>query len=232
MTRAAVNRTAMGLCAALLLGTGCASPGRLLENSGEVRLVRSGESVRLSTDDLLVVHWTDGDVTRSTTDLAANGDTSGQIALVEANASFLHVSSRHWKRDTDLSRRVLGDGVRWVPRTGRYRRPTLLIPVDRVVAVELYELLPRLQRPRWSDVWRGMSVSAVGAMTGFAAQYPVDEPFVEDSSDILLGTALIGAIGGAVYPAYRLFPPRYADEPVRYDLRPEGQYRMEVTPAP
>lgn len=226
-----MTRPMIPAIALLAMMAGCASPGMLLEGRNDAYLIRGGERVELSPDDALIIQWVAADTVHSTAELHRKGRGSGQVRLVEASDQYLHVWSDDWNRPGDLDQDLLRGDLRLVPRSGRYRHPTVLIPVERITSVEVYGLLPRLKRPRLGDAWRGMAGGALGAMVGFASI--AEEPGVpteDESIDYLLGTLLVGAAGSVVYPVYHLFPPRYAEEPIEYRVGPNETCEIEVAP--
>ncbi|MFH1569669.1 MAG: hypothetical protein ABIL09_16855, partial [Gemmatimonadota bacterium] len=209
---------------------GCASPQLLLENRGDLYLARGGEEVRVAPDDELAITWRQGEAERSTADLVAAARRPLRARLVEANDQYVRVRADAWRQPHDIPSALLGPEVQVIARSGRYKRPTLLIPTAGVTEVEIYALLPRRQRPRWRDVAIGAGGGFTSCMVGFAAEPNPLWPDQDVGTGYFLGSAAVGAAGAIVYPVYRMFRPRWSGTAVHYGTGQSDGWQLRARP--
>lgn len=221
------------LTAVSLVLAGCASPQLILVGRGDLHLVRVDESISIGEGDPLVIEWQSQGTRYSTASMARKSRDPVRVRLVEASERFVRVRSESWKEMDDIPSYFAHarGGIRITARSGRYRHPTAAIPVDSITAIGVHELLPRLARTGPRDVLVGIGGGAMATMVGFATYHTTSPPLLNDydeGEDILLGTVVIGATGGLLYPAWRMFRPRYGEEPVTYSLRDPAEYCLEI----
>ena len=221
------------LTAVSLVLAGCASPQLILVGRGDLHLVRVDESISIGEGDPLVIEWQSQGTRYSTASMARKSRDPVRVRLVEASERFVRVRSESWKEMDDIPPYFAHarGGIRITARSGRYRHPTVAIPMDSIAAIGVHELLPRSKRTGPRDVLVGIGGGAMWFMVELAA-YQADNPPLlhesEDWEDILLATAVVGAAGGVVYPVYRLLFPGHGEEPVTYSLRDPAEYRVEI----
>jgi len=225
--RCASARLTLALSTVSLLAAGCASPRRVLVNPGDLYLTRGAERIHVSPDSPLVIEWEANGVRYSTADL---GSASGQpvlVRLVEANERVIRVKSKAWEGMDDIPVSVRDrSGIRVTAQSGRYKHPTAAIPVDSIATIGVYDLLPRLERTGPRDVLYGIGAGATGAMVSCATDPPLF-PDQDEGVEVLAGTVIVGVAGGIVYPVWRMFRPKYRQEPVEYTIGDAG-YRVEI----
>lgn len=217
----------VALGAASLLAAGCAAPRHVLVNPGDLYLTDGDEELRVTRDIPIVVEWETNGTSFSTARTGSASDQPTQVRLVEANELYIRVTSKAWEGMDDIPVALRDrSGIRITARSGRYKHPTAAIPVDSITAIGVHELLPRLKRVGPRDMLYGMGAGATGLMVGIAAHQPI-LPERDEGEEILTGTVIVGAAGGIVYPVWRMFRPKYSEEPVDYAIGATG-YRVEI----
>ena len=130
------------LAITLLILTGCAKPGPLLEGVGTLMLVKGERVVEVENDVELAISWSvDGQYYGSWA-RGRDGEVPVMVRLVEANAGFVRVRAEAWKSVELLPWSYLrAPGIKVAARSGRYERPTVSIPVEEIDEVQVFDFL-------------------------------------------------------------------------------------------
>lgn len=211
---------------------GCSRPQLLLRDAGTVVLVKGRQTVELSRKNQLSIKWS-SDGSAYTTQARMEGrDTPVTVQLIEANDQYLRVKSKAWKEPEQIPQTYLRSrGVRVIASSGRYKKPTLSIPLAHVEEITVHDR--ELTTADFSGYSRRNLV--VGALGGMGvggilvveSRDDYDDYVTDEEALIVVG---IGTLTGALlYPTYKVFWPRFRQSPgAVYIIEEREGWRIEI----
>ena len=202
----------------LLILTGCAKPGPLLEGVGSLMLVKGERVVEVEKDVELAIFWSvDGQYYGSWA-RGRDGEVPVMVRLVEANAGFVRVRAEAWKSVEHLPQSYLRvPGLQVAARSGGYERPTVAIPIAQIEEVQVFE---QVRQPKGRGGLSRANVVA-GALGGagvggiavggdrlflYGEELHKDEYWTDERALEIVGISTV--VGAVVYPAYQVLWPK------------------------